>query len=197
MRWSRFFALILTSICSLGVKAQESKPQLASDLLNRTNDHTFYIEFGGSAYYYSVNYERKLLFRKQVAWFARLGFEYIPIKPADMTVHIPLASNVVLFKKKHRLELGIGALFRLDFSPGVGFGEGFYLTTPPTRIFITPMVGYRYISKPNDYGETFIIRVTFTPLMGMDVFNNGPYFLPHAGISVGRTWSRINKKRKK
>lgn len=194
-KWAVFFLLMYAT--NARAQSEDIKPILSADLLNKTNDHAFYIELGGSAYYYSVNYERKLLLRNKVAWFARLGFEYIPIKPADYTVHLPLTSQVVLFKKKHRLELGMGALFRIDFGSGVGFGEGFYLTNPPTRIFFTPIVGYRYVSRPNDYGETFLIRISFTPLLGMNVFSNQPFFLPHAGISIGRTWSRLNKRRKR
>jgi hypothetical protein len=71
----------------------------------------------------------------------------------------------------------------------------FYLTTPPTRIFLTPVLGIRYFSKRNDYGEYFMMRLSFTPLFGMNVFANPadnssslPAILPFAGISFGKTW---------
>ncbi|MGB1316970.1 MAG: hypothetical protein ACPG5W_02120, partial [Flavobacteriales bacterium] len=114
----------------------------------------------------------------------------------DRLIHFPLGVNFTIGQKRHRAEAGLAALFRMNFDPGVGFGEGFYLTNPPTRIFIAPSVGYRYHHKPNEWGESFFLRATFTPLIGMDVFQNQPYFLPHAGISIGRTWSNQNRKGK-
>lgn len=159
-----------------------------------TNNHVMYIEIGGTGYYYTVNYERLLLAKKKVALFARVGFEYIPFGGADRLIHFPIGANFTYGVRKHRLEAGMAGLFRIDFSPGVGFGEGFYLTNPPTRIFLCPSVGYRFHAKPNEWGETFFLRVTFTPIIGMDVFQDKPYFLPHAGISIGRTWNNPNRK---
>jgi len=160
-----------------------------------TPDHVAYVELGGTAYFYSVNYERKLLHRSNFAMFGRIGLEYLPIRQADMMVHLPLGAAFTFGQRKHRFEAGMAALFRIDFSPGVGFGEGFYLTNPPTRIFLSPSIGWRFHAKPNEYGESFFLKVLFTPLIGMDVFQDQPYFLPHGGICVGRTWN--NPRRKK
>lgn len=159
-----------------------------------TPDHVAYVEFGGTGYYYSVNYERKLLQRNAFAMFGRLGLEYLPVRQAGTMVHLPLGATFTVGQKKHRFEAGLAGLFRIDFSP-VGFGDGFYLTDPPTRIFLAPSVGWRFHAKPNEYGESFFLRVMFTPLIGMDVFESLPYFLPHAGISVGRTWNNPNRKK--
>ncbi len=171
-----------------------SAQRLAVDAAKGTNNHVMYLEFGGAGYIYSVNYERLLLHRKTFAMFARVGFEYIPFGYADRLVHFPLGTNFTFGQKKHRFEAGLAALFRMNFDPGVGFGEGFYLTNPPTRIFIAPSAGYRFHAKPNEWGESFFLRVTFTPIIGMDVFQSKPYFLPHGGISIGRTWSNQNRK---
>lgn len=168
--------------------------RLAVNGAKGTNNHVVYLEFGGAGYFYSVNYERLLLHRETFAMFARIGFEYIPFGTADRLVHFPLGVNFTIGQKRHRAEAGMAALFRMNFDPGVGFGEGFYLTNPPTRIFMAPSVGYRYHHKPNEWGESFFLRVTFTPIIGMDVFQSQPYFLPHAGISIGRTWSNQNRK---
>lgn len=183
-----FFLLGLTNL---------SAQQLAIGANKGTNNHVLYLELGGTAYYYSINYERLLLHRKKLGLFARIGLEYIPFKGADKLLHFPIGVNLTWGEKKHRLEAGIAALFRMDFSPGVGFGEGFYLTDPPTRIFLAPSIGWRFHAKPNEWGESFFLRVAFTPIIGLDVFDNKPYFLPHAGISVGRTWSNQNRKGRK
>lgn len=175
---------------------QAHAQKLAVGAEKGTNNHIIYIELGGAGYYYTVNYERLLFSKQKVGLFARIGFEYIPFGGGDKLIHFPIGANFTYGQRKHRLEAGFAALFRMDFSPGVGFGEGFYLTDPPTRIFLTPSVGYRFHAKPNEWGETFFLRVTFTPIIGMDVFQSKPYFLPHAGISIGRTWNNPNRKGK-
>lgn len=165
---------------------------------NRTlNRNVFYLELGGSAYYYSANYEKLIVKSNFTALFARIGFEYLPIRDADRMVHLPLAANVLFGKGRGKVEAGFGALFRLDFSLNNVGGDGYYLTDPPTRIFMAPVVGYRWHSKPNEYGEHFLLRFTFTPLLGMNVFTNQPFFVPWGGISIGRTWQNNEPKKRK
>ncbi len=186
-----FFALLL--IIFLG-SVDANAQRLAVKGTKGTNNHIMYLELGGTGYIYTVNYERLLLKRNQFGLFARVGFEYIPFGTADRLIHFPLGANFTIGDRKHRFEAGMAALFRMNFDPGVGFGEGFYLTKPPTRIFLAPSAGWRFHARPNEWGESFFLRVTFTPLIGMDVFQNKPYFLPHGGISIGRTWSNQNRK---
>ena len=186
-------ALIFAFTADLSAFSQKKTEGMSLHDKNRnTNKHGFYLELGGSAFIYSANYERLLAKTNSTALFARVGLQYIPIMKAQSVVHIPVAANMVFGQKRVKLELGAGALFRIDFNPIAG--EGFYLTTPPTQIFLTPVLGLRYFSKRNEYGECFMMRFSFTPLIGMNVFSNpftsgaAPYFLPYAGISFGRTW---------
>ena len=89
--------------------------------INRNN---VYLELGGTGYFYSVNYELLIVKSSATALFARIGLEYLPIRDADRMVHFPLAANLLLGKKRSKLEIGFGALFRLDFSPNnVGSDE--------------------------------------------------------------------------
>ena len=187
-----FFALsfALTSSASFAQK-------LAVGAAKGTNNHVLYLELGGAGYYYTVNYERLLVHKNKFAFFARAGIEYIPFGGADKLLHFPVGGSFTFGEKKHRAEVGLAALFRMDFSPGVGFGDGFYLTNPPTRIFLAPSAGWRFHAKPNEWGESFFLRVMFTPIIGLDVFDDRPYFLPHAGVSIGRTWSNQNRKGRK
>lgn len=184
-----FFAFVFSVSCFAQISLQDK-----NRTLNRNN---VYLELGGSGYYYSVNYERILMRTGYTALFARLGLEYLPIRDADRIVHLPLAANLLLGKKRGKIEVGFGALFRLDFSPNNVGGEGYYLTSPPTRIFMAPVLGYRWHSKPNEYGEQFMLRFMFTPLLGMNVFSNTPFFVPWGGISIGRTWQNNEPKRSK
>lgn len=159
------------------------------------NQHALFIEVGGSAYIYSFNYETLILNRGITRWYGRLGLEWLPMKQADRIIHFPIMTSVAFLKKRWQPEIGFGALFRLNFDPGLGFGEGFYFTDPPTNIFFTPTFGVRWHSKPNDYNETWLLKIAFTPLLGMDVFTGSSYFQPWAGVSFGRTWSGRGRKK--
>lgn len=195
---AKSFLVLLISFSFFLISTKNTNAQkLAVGSEKGTNNHVLYLELGGSAYYYSVNYERLLFHKNKYGLFARIGLEYIPFGDADKLLHFPLGFNMTWGDKKHRIEAGLSALFRMDFSPGVGFGEGFYLTDPPTRIFLAPSAGWRFHAKPNEWGESFFLRATFTPIIGLDVFNDRPYFLPHVGVSVGRTWSNQNRKGRK
>lgn len=186
-------SLLLVLVMLAGTEGSSAQ-NLAVDGTEGTNKHILYLELGGAGYYYTVNYERLLFSKNKFAGFARIGFEYLPFLGADRLIHFPIGGNFTYGKRKHRVDAGFAALFRMDFDPGVGFGEGFYLTDPPTRIFLCPSIGYRFHSRPNEYGSTFFLRVTLTPIIGMDVFDDRPYFLPHAGISIGRSWDNQNRK---
>lgn len=189
---ARLFLVLLIVFAAVQSNAQN----LAIGAAKGTNKHIVYLEAGGTGYFYSVNYERLVFNKSAFAGFARVGIEYIPFNKADRLVHFPLGMNFTYGQKKHRAEVGLAALFRMNFDPGVGFGEGFYLTNPPTRIFLAPSVGWRFHARPNEWGSSFFMRVTFTPIIGMDVFQNQPYFLPHGGISIGRTFDNQNRKGK-
>ncbi len=184
-----FFAFVF----SFPVLAQIS----LQDKNRNINRNNVYLELGGTGYFYSVNYELLIVKSSATALFGRIGLEYLPIRDADRMIHLPLAANLLLGKKRSKLEIGFGALFRLDFSQNNVGGEGYYLTNPPTRIFMAPVLGWRWNSKPNEYGEQFMIRATFTPLLGMNVFSNTPFFVPWGGISIGRTWQNNEPKKSK
>jgi len=109
-----FITLLLLSVVS-DLQAQ----RLAVDGEKGTNYHVMYVELGGTGYFYSVNYERLLLSRGKFGLVARLGFEYIPIKGADKLIHIPVGGNMTWGNRKHRIEAGMAALFRLDFYPSI------------------------------------------------------------------------------
>ena len=158
-----------------------------------TNQHSFYLEGAGSAYYYSVNYEflintdHQTHYRNYASFFGRVGVEYLPMKPSEKMINIPVAINGILGKRHSRIEIGMGALIRSDFKRVFG-GQGFVIKTPFTRVFFTPCIGYRYLTSENVFGETIIIRVTFTPLMFMNVYTDTPFFVPWGGISIGKTF---------
>lgn len=181
-------ALIMSVICLQAI-AQIS----LSDRNRHVNQSAAYLELGGTGFYYSVNYEHLLARNKRnLSLFGRAGIEYLPIKVAEMVLHLPVGANMVFGRTRSNFELGMHALFRLDFSRAAT-GDGYYLSNPPTRIFFSPQAGYRFYSKPNEYGETLIIRANFTPLIGFNVFSNQPFVKYWAGISIGKTWTSEKK----
>jgi len=174
---------------------KKSKGLSLRDRKLTVNQHGLFIELAGSAYAYSFNYETLILNRGITRWYGRLGFEWLPIKQADRIIHFPVMTSAAFLRTRWQPEVGFGALFRLNFDPGLGFGDGFYFTDPPTNIFLTPRIGVRWHSKPNDFNETWLVKIAFTPLLGMDVFTGNSYFHPWAGISFGKTWSRRDRKK--
>ena len=180
-----FFLFLLLPFLSFSQDI--SKANAFKDKKRALDKNNVYLELLGSGYYYSVNYERLIVASKAIAIFGRGGIEYLFFKGMDKVIHFPLAVNILVGKKHSFLEIGAGALLRFDFS-GNAAGDGYYLTTPPTKIIFTPVLGYRFMSERNSYGETVMFRITFTPLLGMNVFNNTPYLVPSVGISIGKTW---------
>ncbi len=185
-------AILLVFIACQQVFAQIS-------LTNRNrhiNQSAVYLEAGGTGFIYSVNYEHLLTRnKKKLSLFGRVGIEYLPIKVAEAVLHLPAGFNMILGRRSSNFELGLNALFRVDFSRNVT-GDGFYISNPPTRIFFSPIAGYRWYSKPNEYGETVMVRLTFTPLIGLDVFSDQPFVKYWAGISIGKTWTSEKKWKK-
>ncbi len=191
---------VLVFLLIVGLAASTQAQRLAVDADKGTNKHVMYLEALGAGYFYSINYERLLLNKRKFGLFARAGFEYIPFGGADKLVHFPIGTNATYGNRKHRVEVGVAALFRLNFDPGVGFGDGYYFTNPPTRIFLVPSVGWRFHAKPNEWGDTFFMRITVNPVIGLDVFQGQPAIYQQAlhyfGVSIGRTWSNPNRKGK-
>lgn len=184
---------VCTSLVLLMFCVQAYAQISLSDRNRHVNQSVVYLEVAGTGYFYSVNYEHLLARnKKNLSLFGRMGLEYIPVKVADMVLHLPVGTNLVIGRKRSTFELGLHALFRLDFSRAAT-GDGYYLSNPPTRIFFSPQAGYRFYSKPNEYGETLILRATFTPLIGFDVFSNQPFVRYWAGISIGKTWTSEKK----
>lgn len=143
-----------------------------------------YLEVGGSAFFYSLNYERRV--GEPVA--LRVGFSYISSsnkEPSGATqVHryylAPLTASYLPFGGDHHLELGAGILAGYVTSK-----EPIADTAPRALVrsstngpgaALTVVVGYRY--QPREGGLLF--RAGLTPIFS---FQEG--VLPWAGLSLG------------
>ncbi|HMB91387.1 MAG TPA: hypothetical protein VKP65_11105 [Rhodothermales bacterium] len=157
MNTSRFLLLLLAAVLCM--------PAMAQPLSAR---NTVYVQLGGNAIAYSLNYER--LFTAHLT--GRIGAMYAHLDVGDLEdvtetegketlVFVPVMVNYLLGTGKHRVELGAGPLLVTSDAGGGG-------------IAATATAGYLY--RPN---RGFNARLGFTP-----AFSTG-FFLPWGGVGLG------------
>ncbi|MFQ5865286.1 MAG: hypothetical protein ACE5IW_08680 [bacterium] len=138
----------------------------------RTDHNSIYLELLGNGILYSINYDR--MFSESIC--GRIGIMYIPTGEVDgeenvnVTI-VPVTANYLVGKGKHKLELGLGALFVFadrDFDEQGG-------AVDEQGVAGTATFGYRF--QPLNGG--FVFRIGFTPIFT----DNG--FAPWGGLSFG------------
>jgi hypothetical protein len=138
---------------------------------NREMANAIYVEYGGNAGLYSINYDRRLFRIDQHACILRAGFSWIPFrnKGIDDIFLFPITASYTynIGKSPHFLEFGGGVTVRTASTAYV----------IDTRLYPAISIGYRIRSQGT--GSTF--RIGFTPIF----FEN---FLPWVGLSLGRSF---------
>jgi hypothetical protein len=159
------------SICIIPLKilAQE-KPYREPDGLNN-----WYVELGGAAFLYSLNYEKILYKSTSLGWVGRVGVAYSfsdgrLLNKIDMDKEAVLAPFTTSFllgsrERKEKIELGIG--FTL-INKSVNERE----------IVPTAVVGFRVIET-----NKVCFRMSYTPFI-----RDGKYE-SWFGVSIGRNFS--------
>jgi hypothetical protein len=132
--------------------------------------NTIYLEVGGSAIVYSINYERRIT---DNLWW-RLGASYVPEAIALVEiVTFPIGISYLIGKDDKHLELG--------FAVTPTYTNSDFFTDKSNRkehgIIIGPIIGYRFQPKRLDV----IFKLAFTPLF--TTFE--AKFLPFGGLSLG------------
>ena len=148
-------ALILLTLTSMQTHGQ-----------NKEHDQTMYLELGGSAGFWSLNYEQIDVRSNQPDLFWRLGFGAIPIdRNSGSVLAFPITYGAIMGTGNHRAEVSIG--------------QGLSVTTRGgLHTYTLPVAGYRYMSED----RRVFFRVTYTPLVSY-IFD---FQVQHwAGISVG------------
>ena len=160
-------ASILLAICFLVL----SSITVAQTHDSRNKQNQLYLELGGNAVLYSFNYERIL----PDNFTLRAGISYLPglIIVEGTFFLIPVSGSYLIGSESSKLEIGLGATLFTGTDVEI-FG---YDGTAETLIFLTGIVGYRYISQGG-----FVFRVAFTPYYHSDA---DPEFIPSAGLSFG------------
>ncbi|TAE27909.1 MAG: hypothetical protein EAZ92_08815 [Candidatus Kapaibacterium sp.] len=180
--------IVLLCAFALGVLAQEAQkdsvPQ-ASEI--RTANNNFFLEAGGNAIAYSLNYERIM----GNHFVLRGGLSFLPVQSAEFRYLAILPVSVsYLIGSTHYLELGLGTMFAsyngtearwqynrgsaIDISAEVTGTPKFAISPFPIAI---PIIGYRW----HPLGGGLNARIAFTPLVSF------LGILPFGGISLG--WS--------
>ncbi|HVA99099.1 MAG TPA: hypothetical protein VNG53_09405 [Bacteroidia bacterium] len=163
-----------------------SKPQNIQGLCK----NAIYIEGGGNAVTNSLNYERNLLYSKNIITNLRLGFgmDFFRIKSSVVPL-LPIEINSLTnMNCNHHLECGIGITpyySPVEESPAFPIYENLDISNLKSKVnaLLVVRIGYRYQKKTRGW----IIRVAYTPII-YDTSFNGNSFCNHIGISIGRNF---------
>lgn len=143
-----------------------------------TARNSVYLEAGGNALLYSVNYERLVIGNLS----ARVGVSAIPgwfpwVEGDDGAglVMVPVLASVMFGPGNHHFEVGGGATFG-NASVDIGDLEG-----SEHWVYGSGMIGYRY-QRPEG---GLVFRATMTPLF-IEVLDIST--LPMIGLSLGRSF---------
>jgi hypothetical protein len=176
-----FFILFLSILFNL--KAAFAQDSIIIEK-SRSPKNLVYLELGGNAFFYSINYERIIFYRTNKMFTIRTGVGTFNGKgKIAINYFIPVMINGLFGKNKGKLEIGLGMapLINLDFE-GRKSPVG---DTEFIRWFQTSTIAYRY--QPGNKGLLF--KIAFTPSIYLEKL---PYeiirsaqFIPWGGASVG------------
>ena len=167
-----YLILLSCSHLSIAQRADSSTTHFAAR-------NAVYLEVGGTAVVYSLNYDRLFSDRKKWKKGARLGIGFLNASLHDSRLVGELYALKPLKNHQDRyFELGIGALYR---SPRI-VSETSGITDSPA-IGLSPRVGIRF-QKP---GPGWIFRLAFTPVFSKQA-DSPVKIAPWAGFSIGRSF---------
>lgn len=136
--------------------------------------NNWYVEIGGAAFLYSLNYERILYKSTKLGWVGRVGFSYgfssgkflnkIDLK--ENTVLSPFTTSILLGSRERKEKLEIGGGFTLINS---GINE--------QEIVPTAVLGFRVIET-----NKVCFRISYTPFYRNNKMES--WF----GVSIGRNF---------
>lgn len=139
----------------------------------------WYVELGGAAGLYSLNYEQVLYRSSKVGWVGRVGASYNFVNGWFLN-NVYLDKNAVLAPFTTSLLLG-----SRERKEKLEIGLGFTLinkTSGNREVIPTAAIGFRVIET-----NKVCFRITYTPFIRYGVYEN--WF----GVSIGRNFS-IGKK---
>jgi hypothetical protein len=140
--------------------------------------NSLYVELGGNAGLYSLNYDRILYQKNAFKAVGRVGISAFPQRFFDQLAPVlPLELTALIGKGNHHLETGIGVAPLLHH---VNHREENTLVTKlELGAFTTGRIGYRYQKSTGG----FLFRAAFIPIINLD-----SQLVPFAGISLGKSF---------
>src|SRR5437868_1038138 len=112
-------------ICLLLLLSAQSKAQVEKPYKDPGGLNNWFVEVGGAAFFYSLNYEKILARSEKVGWQARVGLGYFPINYTLLnkvyldkeTLMTPFTTSISYGGGKEKLELGGGfTMFSKDLT---------------------------------------------------------------------------------
>lgn len=174
-------AIALATSLAIGFGAASRAPAQEPEV--PLQKHAFYLEVGGNASRYSLNYERAFDRHHRLRFGGAIwtGGETQSISEAEL--NFPLMYNLILREGSHHIEVGAGVLFGAVTKPRRDMGE-----RSTTYWSATGTVGYRHQFPANEW----LFRIGFTPIYGFgpsDVAYPRRGFVPRFGVSIGRAFN--------
>lgn len=144
--------------------------------------NAFFIELGGNAGLYSLNYDRIYLYKEKLKLSARIGLAINPKGKLIEQVYL-VEQNIILFQNPHHLEIGIGITNQRQYNESCNT-IGKYLWE--NILYGSTRLGYRY--QKQDDG--LFLRAGLTPIFMQqsDCGFNASYFQLWAGFAIGMSF---------
>ncbi len=174
------FVLVVLSGFSANAQEEDyTAPRPARDYEVNPSKNLAYIELGGNAGFFSLNYERIYFYKEKLKMSVRGGFA-----PNFNGIYIEqayvLENNFILFKNPHHLEFGVGVTMQRRYNERPNQTDVYFWEN---ILFSVWRCGYRYQKKD----DGFFLRAGITPaVMSNDALGFHPgYFTFWGGVSVG------------
>lgn len=172
--------IVLFVLGFLSAKAQDDyATPTPRDYSKKPAKNAGFIELGGNAGLYSLNFDRIYYYKEKLKLSARVGFA-----PHFNGIYIEqeyvLENNFILFKNPHHLELGLGATLQRRYNEKPKQTDSYFWENIWFSVW---RCGYRY--QKQDDG--FFFRAGLTPVvMSNDAEGfHSDYFQFWAGVSFG------------
>jgi hypothetical protein len=163
-----FWLLIAILISTKSFSQQEPSTDFKSNALNN-----WYIEMGGSAMFYSLNYEKFLFKTDNTALVGRVGLGFNPydynflnkVYLDNNTFMAPFTSQFLFGRGKEKFEIGLGFTLLAQ-------------NIDKREIVPTGVIGFRVIDT-----KRILLRICYSPFI-----RNGQY-IDWWGVSLGKNFN--------
>ena len=179
MRTLFFYMLFFRCVCAEAQTEPDYILNAPRDYNTKPAKNAGFIELGGNAGLYSINFDRIYVYKESVKLSARAGFAP-HMNGYYLEQRYVIENNFILLPNPHHLEFGIGSTMHRNYNPTQGDTSNYKWEN---IFFGTMRCGYRY--QKQDDG--LFIRAALTPILfSKDAVGfHSDYFQFWVGASVG------------